>query len=67
MKPAIYLHIVSFIWMLLIIWYIPNTIVYSKFRHTPWRFLIVDGVVLIPIFILIFIASLFSTFSLRRK
>ncbi|EOO24687.1 hypothetical protein IIU_06650 [Bacillus cereus VD133] len=67
MKPVIYLHIVSFIWILLIILYLPNTIVYLKFRHSPWRFLIVDSVVLIPIFIFIFIASLFSAFSLRRK
>ncbi|PGE66795.1 hypothetical protein COM69_18440 [Bacillus toyonensis] len=67
MKSVIYLHIVSFVWMMVMIWYIPNSFIYSNYKHFPWRFLMVNGLTLVPIALFIFIASRFSSLSFRKK
>ncbi|QED48222.1 hypothetical protein FSZ17_13775 [Cytobacillus dafuensis] len=67
MKAVIFLHIFSFVWLMVMIWYIPNSFIDSTYKHFTWRFLMVNGLTLVPITIFIFIASRFPSFSVRKK
>ncbi len=59
MKPYIYAYILSAIWFLLVILYMPHSRGYQMIASNNWSFVVVDTLLIAPVLIFLVIADRF--------
>ncbi|RNB89701.1 hypothetical protein EDM56_11015 [Brevibacillus fluminis] len=56
MKSFLFVHLLSLVWVLLLIWYLPGSPFLSTKETNMWMFLLVDAIAFVPILCLICLA-----------